>query len=191
MAEERQPSTPLAVKAVNLMGAGAEAVRRAVTPGESVFVSNAVAASRLSLCHKCPMLVKGECDHCGCPVTRKVRLAGEECPEKKWLSERGIPSKGVVRGADLLRAEMDLRLVVPAGKLAEEFNNYHRRMNSKMRCKSCEVNAFVRKFELALGADFAMLDYDAQVDLRAALPNKEHVMFASMRKWDDVMKNPS
>jgi hypothetical protein len=188
MTDNRKTSTPLVVKAANLMGAGLEAARRAITPGVSVFVDDKTREERLNICHKCPLLIRGECDACGCIVSEKVKFAGEFCEEGNWSAVRGRPDKGLVRGSDIMQAEVELRMIIPTGRLAETFNAYHQRMQSKMRCKPCEVRGFARRVEIALGLDFALLSPDEQEQVREALPNKENVMFTSLRKWEDVMK---
>ena len=45
-----------------------------------------VQKERLDTCLSCPLLIKGECGVCGCPVEVKVKWASESCPAtpSKW-----------------------------------------------------------------------------------------------------------
>lgn len=44
------------------------------------------AVHRLQICYECPRRVQNTCSVCGCPVTDKVWLKDEKCPDdpSKW-----------------------------------------------------------------------------------------------------------
>jgi len=64
-------------------------ISKAIHYGEAVIkhaidgftnVPEDVEKERLDTCLSCPLLVKGECGICGCPVESKVKWASESCP---------------------------------------------------------------------------------------------------------------
>ena len=70
-------------------------ISKAIHYGEAVVkhaldgftnVPEDVEKDRLSTCLACPLLIKGECGICGCPVETKVKWASESCPAhpSKW-----------------------------------------------------------------------------------------------------------
>lgn len=47
-------------------------------------------AERMAVCRKCPELQSGflkspTCGMCGCKLSLKARMPGQECPLRKWL----------------------------------------------------------------------------------------------------------
>ena len=50
------------------------------------YASDEQAADRLSICEKCPELIKAtsQCKQCGCFMKAKVKLKNASCPLLKW-----------------------------------------------------------------------------------------------------------
>jgi len=74
------------VKIKNSLAETAKNASRAISENKKITSSSASANQRLSICNKCPNLIKatGRCDLCGCFVFLKVKLDFESCPIEKW-----------------------------------------------------------------------------------------------------------
>jgi hypothetical protein len=191
MPHDDDKSPPLVVKAKNLMGAIGRAAGR-VLRGESIEATQEDADYRDEICSACPddRNRDGECLDCGCEIALKILGASEFCPLGHWGQVRGEPRKGIVRGKDVLEHEVELREVLPPdGRTVRIFNQYHERMNAKLRCKSCEKTHLLRKLEVALSHDIRFSSVDDVEYIRDILPNKTQVMLETVRSWDDILND--
>lgn len=56
----------------------------------TVFASEEVQKSRLTICHGCPKLTTFKvCQMCGCLMTFKVKLKDATCPVGAWALQNG------------------------------------------------------------------------------------------------------
>jgi hypothetical protein len=72
-----------AQQAANFAGAMGRAVVAAVT-GNQVMCTPEQRAEREVICQGCDKLIDGRCVLCGCPYLKKLALATEDCPLRKW-----------------------------------------------------------------------------------------------------------
>ena len=79
-----QSFPPAATQAVNAIAAVGRGGLAAVTRNV-VFVSDPILKERETVCSTCDQLKDNRCLKCGCFYKKKIRLATEECPLKKWL----------------------------------------------------------------------------------------------------------
>lgn len=83
----------------NAASAAARTAKRAVT-GQKVVAPEEVRQERMLICQACPHYENGVCKTihlpdgtiergCGCRLSAKTALAGESCPQGKWLPVEG------------------------------------------------------------------------------------------------------
>lgn len=48
------------------------------------YASKQQAIERLNICNECPSLKLKMCEHCGCFMPAKTKLAAASCPLGKW-----------------------------------------------------------------------------------------------------------
>lgn len=53
---------------------------------KEIIADDDIAEQRLSICEKCPHLIKltNQCSKCGCFINAKTKLKNASCPENKW-----------------------------------------------------------------------------------------------------------
>lgn len=88
--EDAPPLPSLAAMVAGVASAIARTAARAATH-RPVFASGAERARRIEACLACEHYrrVDARCALCGCATARKIALAGESCPVRKWGPESG------------------------------------------------------------------------------------------------------
>jgi hypothetical protein len=54
------------------------------------YVEDSIYKKRISICKQCPHYIRmtKQCSQCGCFLSLKARLGGEECPVGRWGKEK-------------------------------------------------------------------------------------------------------